>query len=283
MNGPWKENFSGGGFSEDRRFSFGYCGQCGKRASMEDFIEARIAKVDGQEVGLFGVFDGHGGPRAAEFVKKNLFQNVISHPQFTSDIKFAIADTYKQTDDDYLKDEKDQFRDAGTTASTALLVGNQLIVANVGDSRAVMSRAGEAVPLSIDHKPSRLDEKERIESAGGFVTWAGTWRVGGVLAVSRAFGDRLLKQFVVAIPEIKEEVITEDVEFFVIASDGLWDVVTNQEAVMLVKSLMDPESAAKRLTQAAIKKGSMDNVSCIVVRFNHDKQPEEEILPQKPE
>jgi protein phosphatase 1L len=51
--------------------------------------------------------------------------------------------------------------------------------------------------LSEDHKPNRTDERSRIEAAGGVVVWAGTWRVGGVLAVSRAFGDRLLKRYVV--------------------------------------------------------------------------------------
>ena len=65
-----------------------------------------------------------------------------------------------------------------------------------------------AVPLSEDHKPNRIDERQRIESAGGVVVWAGTWRVGGVLAVSRAFGDRLLKRYVVAMPDITEQVRT---------------------------------------------------------------------------
>jgi protein phosphatase 1L len=60
-----------------------------------------------------------------------------------------------------------------------------------------------AIAVSRDHKPDQTDERQRIEDAGGFVMWAGTWRVGGVLAVSRAFGDKLLKQYVVADPEIK--------------------------------------------------------------------------------
>ncbi len=74
------------------------------------------------------------------------------------------------------------------------------------DKRAPPCRA--AVPLSEDHKPNRIDERQRIESAGGVVVWAGTWRVGGVLAVSRAFGDRLLKRYVVAMPDITEQVRT---------------------------------------------------------------------------
>lgn len=91
--------------------------------------------------------------------------------------------------------------------------------------------------MSEDHKPNRPDERQRIESAGGVVVWAGTWRVGGVLAVSRAFGDRMLKKYVVAIPDIKEETLVSHDEFIIMASDGLWDVIENQEAVDFVRDV----------------------------------------------
>ncbi|XP_037494875.1 probable protein phosphatase 2C 59 isoform X1 [Jatropha curcas] len=194
---------SGGGLSQNGKFSYGYASSPGKRSSMEDFYETRIDGVDGEIVGLFGVFDGHGGARAAEYVKQNLFSNLIRHPKFISDTKSAIADAYNHTDSEFLKSENNQNRDAGSTASTAILVGDRLLVANVGDSRAVICRGGNAIAVSRDHKPDQTDERQRIEDAGGFVMWAGTWRVGGVLAVSRAFGDRLLKQYVVADPEIQ--------------------------------------------------------------------------------
>ncbi|KAK9099881.1 hypothetical protein Scep_023311 [Stephania cephalantha] len=258
---------SGGGLSQNRKFSYGYASSPGKRSAMEDFYETRIEGVDGEIVGLFGVFDGHGGARAAEYVKQNLFSNLIRHPKFISDTKSAIADAYNQTDSEFLKLENNFNRDAGSTASTAILVGDRLLVANVGDSRAVICRGGNAKAVSRDHKPDQSDERQRIEDAGGFVMWAGTWRVGGVLAVSRAFGDRLLKQYVVADPEIKEEVIDSSLEFLILASDGLWDVVTNEEAVSMIKPIEDPEQAAKRLMQEAYERGSADNITCVVVRF----------------
>ncbi|XP_031480957.1 probable protein phosphatase 2C 59 [Nymphaea colorata] len=258
---------SGGGLSQDRKFSYGFASSPGKRSTMEDFYETSIAGVDGEIVGLFGVFDGHGGARAAEYVKQNLFSNLIRHPEFISNTRSAIAHAYNQTDSDFLKSENSQNRDAGSTASTAVLVGDRLLVANVGDSRAVICRDGNAIAVSRDHKPDQTDERQRIEDAGGFVMWAGTWRVGGVLAVSRAFGDRQLKQYVVADPEIKEEVIDGSLEFLILASDGLWDVVTNEDAVSMVKSIEDPEEAAKRLMQEAYQRGSADNITCVVVRF----------------
>ncbi|XP_039066162.1 probable protein phosphatase 2C 59 [Hibiscus syriacus] len=85
--------------------------------------------------------------------------------------------------------------------------------------------------MSRDHEPDQSDERQRIENAGGFVIWAGTWRVGGVLTVSLAFGDMHLKQYVLADPKIQEEKIDSSLEFLILGSDGLWDVVSNEEAV----------------------------------------------------
>ncbi|KAL7246022.1 hypothetical protein ACSBR2_001202 [Camellia fascicularis] len=265
--------FSGGGISfltgnKNARFSYGYSSFKGKRSSMEDFYETRISEVDGQMVAFFGVFDGHGGSRTAEYLKNNLFKNLSSHPDFITDTKSAIVESFRQTDVDYLNEEKGQQKDAGSTASTAMLLGDRLLVANVGDSRVVACRAGSAIPLSIDHKPDRSDERQRIEQAGGFIIWAGTWRVGGVLAVSRAFGDKLLKPYVVAEPEIQEEEI-DGVDFIIIASDGLWNVLSNKDAVAIVQDIADAEAASRKLIEAAYAKGSSDNITCVVVRFEN--------------
>ncbi|XP_022723796.1 probable protein phosphatase 2C 76 isoform X3 [Durio zibethinus] len=229
---------SGGWKSEDGKLSCGYSSFRGKRATMEDFYDIRTSKINGQTVCTFGIFDG---------------------------------ETYQQTDVDFLDSERDTYRDDGSTASTAVLVGNHLYVANVGDSRTIISRAGIAIPLSEDHKPNRSDERKRIENAGGVVMWAGTWRVGGVLAMSRAFGNRMLKQFVVAEPEIQDKEIDEEFELLVLASDGLWDVVPNEDAVSLARAEEEPETAARKLTETAFTRGSADNITCIVVRFHHDK------------
>ncbi|XP_051194077.1 probable protein phosphatase 2C member 13, mitochondrial [Lolium perenne] len=262
---------SGGWQREDGKLKCGYSSFRGKRSTMEDFYDVKLTEIDGQAVSLFGVFDGHGGSRAAEYLKEHLFENLMKHPKFLSDTKLAISETYQKTDADFLESESNAFRDDGSTASTAVLVGGHLYVANVGDSRAVVSKAGKAMALSVDHKPNRSDERKRIENAGGVVIWAGTWRVGGVLAMSRAFGNRLLKPFVVAEPEIQEQVFDGELESLVLASDGLWDAVENEEAVSLAKTEDVPESAARKLTEIAYSRGSADNITCIVVQFQHDK------------
>ncbi|OVA11430.1 Protein phosphatase 2C (PP2C)-like domain [Macleaya cordata] len=291
---PQKEKVGDGGYasggwkSEDGRLSCGYSSFRGKRASMEDCFDVKMATVDGKTVCLFGIFDGHGGSRASEFLREHLFDNIMKHPQFMTDTKLAISETYTRTDMDFLDAESNTYRDDGSTASAAVLVGNHLYVANVGDSRAVISKAGKAIPLSEDHKPNRSDERKRIENAGGVVMWAGklffmfvcsfncgvsgTWRVGGVLAMSRAFGNRLLKQFVVAEPEIQEQEIDDEFELLVLASDGLWDVVPNEDAVSLARTEEEPEAAARKLTETAFSRGSADNITCIVVKFHHEKR-----------
>ncbi|RLM98700.1 putative protein phosphatase 2C 52 [Panicum miliaceum] len=263
MSGGWK--------SVDGSLNCGYSSFRGKRASMEDFYDIKSSNIDDKQISLFGIFDGHGGSRAAEYLKEHLFDNLMKHPEFMKDTKLAISETYRKTDSEFLDAERNSHRDDGSTASTAVLVGDHLYVANVGDSRAVISKAGKAIALSEDHKPNRSDERKRIESAGGIVMWAGTWRVGGVLAMSRAFGNRLLKQFVIAEPEIQEQEINDELEFLIIASDGLWDVVPNEDAVSLVKMEEEPEAAARKLTETAFSRGSGDNITCIVVKFQHDK------------
>lgn len=266
---------SGGDTRPDGKVSFGYSTLRGKRASMEDFLQAKFSRHPNNDsiVGFFGVFDGHGGPGAAAYVQENLWKTLSANNNFDSDIKQALVEAFVATDKAYLEDEANSKKDDGCTAVAAVLLDDKLIVANVGDSRAVLSRSGKAYPMSEDHKPNRTDERQRIEKAGGVVVWAGTWRVGGVLAVSRAFGDRLLKKYVVAEPDVLEESLTGDDTLLIMATDGLWDVISNQDAISMVRNMPSAEAAATRLTNEAFQRGSNDNISCIVISFKFGAGP----------
>ncbi|CAN6341782.1 unnamed protein product [Urochloa humidicola] len=125
---------------------------------------------------------------------------------------------------------------AGSTALVAVVGPTTVVVASAGDSRAVLSRGGVAIPLSVDHKPDRPDELERIKAAGGRVIFWDGARVLGVLAMSRAIGDGYLKPFVTAEPEVTVTERTEDDECLIVASDGLWDVVSNEMACEVVRA-----------------------------------------------
>lgn len=115
---------------------------------------------------------------------------------------------------------------SGVCCVTALLDGQEIVVSNLGDCRAVLSRCGVAEALTEDHRADQVFERQRIEDKGGFVEMhRGAWRVHGVLAVSRSIGDSHLKQWVVAEPETTVIQLTPDMEFLVLASDGLWEQV----------------------------------------------------------
>jgi len=123
------------------------------------------------------------------------------------------------------------------------------LVVNCGDSRAVLSRAGEAIALSSDHKPNSASERERITKLGGSVKWhglttkksgkpilgTGVWRVNGNLAVSRAIGDVAERPFVSPTPETHRVTGRRGDEFVIVATDGLWDAFSSQEAVNFVQ------------------------------------------------
>ncbi|KAF7091654.1 hypothetical protein CFC21_094208 [Triticum aestivum] len=231
-----KEHICGGWKSEDGSLCCGYSSFRGRRASMEDFYDMKSSKMDAKQINLFGVFDGHGGSCAAEYLKEHLFENLLKHPAFISDTKTSISESYTKTDSDFLDAETNIHREDGSTALTAILVGNHLYVANVGDSRAVILKAGKAIALSDDHKPDKSDERERIENVGGVVTFSGTWRVGGVLAMSRLLHSLRFRQFTQAFPIFcQEQEIDDELEYLILASDGLWDVVSNEHAVAFVK------------------------------------------------
>ncbi|KAG5668304.1 hypothetical protein PVAND_016250 [Polypedilum vanderplanki] len=164
---------------------------------------------------------------------------------------------------------------AGSTALIAVIDSTRLIVANVGDSRGVMcDHLGHSVPLSFDHRPQAAREHKRIQEAGGFIAFKGVWRVSGILATSRSLGDYPLKpKLVIANPDILEfELSTHRPQFLILASDGLWDTFSNEEAVAFIKSrLHEPHFGAKSLTLESYARGSVDNITVIVVVFKNGK------------
>ncbi|CAH1102605.1 unnamed protein product [Psylliodes chrysocephalus] len=192
--------------------------------------------------------------------------------QGTVNYEKLLTDEVLAADETLVQIAKKSLDVAGTTALIAILEGNKLIVANVGDSRGVMCDGkGNAIPLSFDHKPQQMRERKRIKEAGGFVTFNGVWRVAGILATSRALGDYPLKdkKFVIADPDI----LTFDLKdhkpsFLILASDGLWDTFSNEEAINFIKErLHESDYGAKSLTLQSYYRGSLDNITVIIINF----------------
>ncbi|XP_030513039.1 probable protein phosphatase 2C 44 [Rhodamnia argentea] len=236
---------------------------------MEDYHVAEYKKSTNHVLGLFAIFDGHLGDRVPCYLKQHLFNNILQEPNFWIDPQTAIKNAYRSTDN-FILEKSMQLGPGGSTAVTAIVIdGKDLWVANVGDSRAVVCERGSANQITVDHEPHT--ERKRIEEQGGFVTIlpGDVPRVNGQLAVARAFGDQSLKAHLTSEPDIRHIPIDSTIEFVILASDGLWKVISNQEAVDLVKPIKDPEAAAKRLTSEALKRESKDDISCIVIRFTN--------------
>ncbi|GLT26854.1 hypothetical protein SLA2020_171920 [Shorea laevis] len=248
-----------------------YCKR-GRREAMEDRFSAAVNLQGDPKQAFFGVFDGHGGSKAAEFAAKNLDKNILDEVvrRDEEEIGDAVKCGYFTTDTEFLKEDVS----GGTCCVTALIRKGNLVVSNVGDCRAVMSRSGLAEALTSDHRPSREDERDRIENSGGYVDFChGAWRIQGSLAVSRGIGDSHLKKWVIAEPDTKILRIKPDHEFLILASDGLWEKVSNQEAVDIARSLCisvdkpEPLQACKKLADLAVSRGTSDDVSVMLIQL----------------
>ncbi|CAN4128415.1 unnamed protein product [Withania somnifera] len=302
---------------------WGFTSVCGRRPEMEDALATvpRFLKIplqmlmgnlvpDGMTRCLshltahfFGVYDGHGGSQVANYCRDRI------HAVLAEELETIMVNL---NDESIRQNCQDQWKTAftncflkvdgeiagagnhevvapetvGSTAVVAIVCSSHIVVANCGDSRAVLCRGKEPMPLSVDHKPNREDECARIEAVGGKVIQWNGHRVFGVLAMSRSIGDRYLKPWIIPHPEVMFIPRTKDDECLILASDGLWDVLTNEEVCDLARKHIllwhkkngvtlplergqgiDPaaQAAAECLSNRALQKGSKDNITVIVV------------------
>ncbi|CAL0317665.1 unnamed protein product [Lupinus luteus] len=298
---------------------YGVTSVCGRRREMEDavsvhpsFYSNNTRNQDQKRFHFFGVYDGHGCSHVATMCKERLHGIVkkeIEKAEENLDWKSTLEHSFdlmdkevqgwthtKQTSICKCNLHTPHSDAVGSTAVTAVLTPEKIVVANCGDSRAVLCRNGVAIPLSSDHKPDRPDELVRVEAAGGRVIYWDGARVLGVLAMSRAIGDNYLKPYVISEPEVTVTERCDEDECLILASDGLWDVVSNDTACGVVRtclkaqqkavsppgsptSLMTAEGSDKAcsdasilLTKLALARHSSDNVSVVVVDLRRDKR-----------
>jgi len=241
------------------------------RRFMED-AHTMEDKFNGDEKqGFFAVFDGHGGKTAALFCQSNfhkiLQEELASHSAEELDkdekINEILVKAYAKTDEAM----KPSVPAAGACAVTALIrvksTGQRMIYcANAGDSRAILCRDGKGVLLSVDHKATNEEEAQRVITAGGFIK---NERVNGLIAISRALGDHCMKTFIPSDPYLAHVELQPVDTFLILACDGVWDVIPTQEAVDLIVNDTDPTLMAKKLLVQAIKGGSTDNITVMVL------------------
>lgn len=261
-----------------------------------------------------GIFDGHGpwGHFVAKKVRESMpssllcnWQETLAEASLLPDIdldsdkkthrfniwKHSYVKTCAAVDQELEQHRKIDSFYSGTTALTIVRQGEFIMVANVGDSRAVLattSEDGSLVPvqLTVDFKPNLPYEAERIIQCKGRVfclgdepgvhrVWLPNEECPG-LAMSRAFGDYCVKDYgLISVPEVTQRHITSRDQFVVLATDGVWDVISNQEAIQIVSSTPNRAKSAKRLVECAVhawkrrRKGiAMDDISAICLFFH---------------
>ncbi|KAI3709574.1 hypothetical protein L2E82_39340 [Cichorium intybus] len=279
--------------------AWGFKSVIGRRKEMEDavavvpgFMSHTCDHVGGctnpgsevSPIHFFGVYDGHGGSQVAKFCAERMHEVIAEEwdQEASNGYKWqqrwesVMSSSFERADNEVLT-EAAAPEIVGSTAVAVVLSGCQIIVSNCGDSRAVLFRGTETIPLTVDQKPDREDELSRIEEQDGKVIhWNGA-RVFGVLAMSRAIGDRYLRPWIIPVPEITFTTRTNEDECLIIASDGLWDVMSNTEVGEVARRILrrrrhcaasDVPAAqilADSLTEIAVGRNSSDNISVVVV------------------
>ncbi|KAK5459456.1 Protein phosphatase 2C 2 [Exophiala xenobiotica] len=301
LSEPVVEKISDSG--ADELLIYGLSAMQGWRISMED-AHAAILDLQSEQSGkpekseaskrlaYFGVYDGHGGEKVAQFAGENIHKIVAKQDAFSKgDMEQALKDGFLATDRAILNDSRYEDEVSGCTASVGVISRDKIWVANAGDSRTVLGVKGRAKPLSFDHKPQNEGEKARISAAGGFVDFG---RVNGNLALSRAIGDFEFKksadlspeqQIVTAFPDVITHEISSDDEFLIIACDGIWDcqssqavvefvrrgIAAKQELHLICENMMDNCLASNSETGGV----GCDNMTMIVIGLLNGKTKEE--------
>jgi len=269
---------------------------------MEDYYRDFTLEKSGLR--FLGIFDGHGGSACAEFLCDNLHLNLDQRlsEEKTPLHKETIIQVFQETDRQFFDNEFDlERRQSGSTAVVLLVDerNRRAVIANVGDSMAVLSRTGNAVRLSVEHRVSNPVERKRILKAGADVIRE---RLDGVLEFTRAFGNARFKYMnlaatqaddqkaLLAIPNVTEFELTDEDDFIVLASDGLWDFMKDEDVVSFVRERLAPPAveapwyvcgearkppppsvAALLCTEARDERKSTDNISVAVCALQHSK------------
>jgi protein phosphatase 2C family protein 2/3 len=263
------------------------------RSSMEDkLVASPNFKVDVGDTGetiesFYSVYDGHGWNKASNYASTKLHINLKNELKENNSVQDAIEKAFQQNDTKFAN--KFPGDNSGTCAIVAV-IGKKgetktLYVANCGNCRAVASgRENNVIELSTDHVPSNTEEKKRIEAAGGKISSLSlegpelvscTKARDYTLKITRAIGDNSYKndkkeKIIISEPEIREEPITKDLDFFILASNGIWRAVDNKPAVDFVQKKLKEnvplDRIAQDLAEEAVCKSSTDDIAIIIVK-----------------
>lgn len=238
------------------------------RDYMEDKGKSILNFNSSENNALICLFDGHGGQEVSKYLQENFakfWKDIL--PLNYSNYLNKIKNIFLSTDQ---KLKENNFYQVGSTACIIYLTSENsqkiLYCANVGDTRCVLIKKNKKVRLTYDDRAGDAKEHDRIVSEGGVVF---NGRVYGQLMLSRAFGDWELKTYgVICEPHTVRYEIESDDLFLVVATDGVWDVLEDEDVFQMSKRENNAKDFCDDIMKETIDRGSMDNVSCFVIGLN---------------
>jgi len=259
-----------------REYAFKEEPNIGYRLQMEDMSRVVDKFAGDNDKILFNIFDGHGGYDVASYAKNRLpelLEKMLKeNPNNSNQMEHILINLFNEIDEEikYSEDEH-----VGSTATVVFITREKdgmnhskkvLYCANVGDSRCVIINSLGVKRISKDHKVSDPAETKRIISTGG-VIFAG--RIYGQLILSRALGDFSLKKHgVISTPYVSKNIITEKDKYVVLASDGVWDVISDEEMFRLSLTISNSDEFVRKIITNSLMRGTQDNISCFVVKLS---------------
>ncbi|CAK79657.1 unnamed protein product (macronuclear) [Paramecium tetraurelia] len=229
---------------------------------------------------FFAIYDGHGGAACADYMRDNLHQYIIREDCFPSNPRLAISRGIEKAEKNYLQLADQKVLDkSGSCAVIALIVDKAIYIANIGDSRAILSHQGKCSSITVDHKPSSENEQQRITKLGGQIYQAQI-QVSSRLAVSRTLGDAEAKlpkyggiQGVIsAQPDIFQITVT-DQDFLILACDGIFDKMNSEEVISSAWTVISNDvhhfagKAVENIMRQSMSRKTVDNVTVVLIAF----------------
>jgi len=249
------------------------------RPYMEDFTKSIDNFPKGNldhNMALYIVCDGHSGEDVSKIAIERFPELFNSYLKENEDEKWnqafvenALIQCFRKLDEELV-----HFEEIGSTINIIFMQfedGYRVIYsANLGDSRSILVKKNDAIRLSYDHKAIDKNEIERVKKEGGIILKK---RLYGTLAITRALGDYTFKIDgcgLSVIPYIKRVIVEKDDQYVVMGSDGIWDVINEDQAFKLIHDTQKKENInlSKLFVEKAVELGSKDNICCIVIKLN---------------
>jgi len=270
----------------NQKFRVGAASMHGWRDTMEDAHTINLSLDNHKNSAFFGIFDGHSGSLCSKYISQNLPKKIDEKVTDFKDEKL-IKEIVMEADQDFLDADEFRNKDDGSAGIFTLASFNDnntytLVNGNIGDSRIVLFKktqdGHEIIACTQDHKPTNEAERKRIEAAGGSVQMA---RVDGQLALSRAFGDRMLKhpmslppadRKVTSDPDMHIIDVTSD-DYLFLACDGIYegDVFTRESVMKFISDNLEKTNdlavVCANVLDECLRRGSRDNMSAMIVQF----------------